>query len=140
MPRTAVAAYWRKYKERYLLLGSRCETCGNIHFPLRKVCPNCRRAGKIKPVRLSGRGKVYSYTVVRAAPEGFEAFVPYVIAVIELDEGVKLTSQVVDCDPKDVYIGMPVEACFRKIREEGKEGVICYGFKFRPADNSWSHS
>ncbi len=137
MPRTAVPAHWRKYKERYLLLGSKCETCGSIHFPLGNVCPNCRRAGKPKPVKLSRKGRVYSYTVIRAAPEGFEAFTPYVIAIIELDEGVKLTSQVVDCEPEDVHIGMQVEACFRKIREEGEDGVICYGFKFKPFDNSW---
>jgi len=137
MPQTAVPAHWRKYKERYLLLGMLCETCGKITFPLGSVCPNCRRAGKVKPVRLSGKGKVYSYTVIRAAPEGFEVFTPYVIAIIELDDGVKLTSQVIDCEPEEVHIGMPVQVCFRKIREEGKEGVICYGFKFRPADNSW---
>jgi len=137
MPKTAVPAHWRRYKERYLLLGMRCETCGNLHFPLGSVCPNCRRSGRIKPIQLSGKGIVYSFTVIRTAPEGFEAFTPYVVAVVELDERVKLTSQVVDGKPEDVYIGMPVEACFRKIREEGKEGVICYGFKFRPKDDSW---
>lgn len=137
MPRTAVPAHWRKYKERYLLLGMKCDTCGNIQFPLGNVCPNCRRAGKTRPTKLSGKGSIFSYTVIRSAPEGFEAFAPYVIAVVELDEGVKLTSQVVDCEPEDVCIGMPVEACFRKIREEGKEGVICYGFKFRPAGETW---
>ncbi|UCD72725.1 MAG: Zn-ribbon domain-containing OB-fold protein [Candidatus Bathyarchaeota archaeon] len=137
MPRTAVSAHWRKYKERYLLLGMKCDTCGNIRFPLGNVCPNCRRAGKIKPIQLSGKGKVYSYTVIRSAPEGFEVFTPYVIAVVELEEGVRITSQVVDCKPEDVQIGMPVEVCFRKIREEGKEGVICYGFKFRPTDDTW---
>ncbi len=137
MPRTAVSAHWRKYKERYRLLGMKCDTCGSIRFPLGNVCPNCRRMGKIKPIQLSGKGKVYSYTVIRSAPEGFEAFTPYTIAVVELEEGVRITSQVVDCKPEDVQIGMPVEACFRKIREEGKEGVICYGFKFRPTDDTW---
>lgn len=137
MPRTAVSAHWRKYKERYRLLGMKCDTCGSIRFPLGNVCPNCRRLGKIKPIQLSGKGKVYSYTVIRSAPEGFEVFTPYAIAVVELEEGVRITSQVVDCKPEDVQIGMPVEACFRKIREEGKEGVICYGFKFRPTDDTW---
>lgn len=137
MPRTAVSAHWRKYKERYRLLGMKCDTCGSIRFPKGNVCPNCRRLGKIKPIQLSGKGKVYSYTVIRSAPEGFEVFTPYAIAVVELEEGVRITSQVVDCKPEDVQIGMPVEACFRKIREEGKEGVICYGFKFRPTDDTW---
>jgi uncharacterized OB-fold protein len=75
---------------------------------------------------------VFSFTVIRVAPEGFETFTPYIVGLIMLDEGVKVTSQIVDCDIEDVYIGMPVESCFRKLRTDGKDGIICYGFKFRP--------
>jgi hypothetical protein len=83
----------------------------------------------------TGTGKVFTYTVIRVAPEGFKAFTPYLIGIIQLDEGPKVTSQIVDCPLDAVYIGMPVETCFRKIREQGQHGIICYGFKFRPVYN-----
>lgn len=130
----AVPFHWRRYQERYRLLGSKCETCGNIYFPLRKICPRCRREGKTVPTEFSGKGTVYTFTVIRSPPEGFEVFAPYIVGIIKLDEGPLLTSQIADCDPEDVYIGMPVEVCFRKLREEGKNGVICYGFKFKPIE------
>lgn len=133
----AVPFHWRRYKERYRLLGTKCENCGNTFFPLRKVCPNCRREGKPVTIEFSGKGKVYSFTVIRAPPDGFEAFAPYIIGVIELSEGPRLTSQIVDCNPDEVQIGMPVEVCFRKLRALGKDGIICYGFKFRPVNELW---
>jgi uncharacterized OB-fold protein len=127
-----VPFHWRRYQERYNLLGSVCETCGRTYFPLKKICPTCRRDGKIIPKTLSGKGRVHSFTVIRIPPEGFEAFTPYVVGLVELIEGPKVTSQIVDCDPDEVYIGMDVESCFRKLRVQGKDGIICYGFKFRP--------
>ena len=53
------------------------------------------------------------------------------MAIVELEEGAKLTTQIVDCNPEDVEIGDEVEMVFRKIREEGDDGVISYGYKFR---------
>jgi len=86
------------------------------------------------PVSFSGKGTVYTFSVIHVPSEGFEAFTPYVIGLIQLNEGPKVTSQIVDCKPEEVYIGMPVESCFRKLRTLGKEGIICYGFKFKPTD------
>lgn len=54
---------------------------------------------------------------------------------MELDEGAKVTAQIVDCKPEDIKIGDEVEMVFRKIREEGEDGVITYGFKFRPKND-----
>ena len=130
-----VAFHWRRYRERYILLGTKCEVCGNIFFPMRSVCPNCRRDGKPVSLAFSGKGTVHSFTVIRIASEGFETFTPYVLGLIQLEEGPKVTSQIVDCDIEEVYIGMSVEACFRKLRDQGKDGIICYGFKFRPLDD-----
>ena len=132
----SVAAHWRRYKERYRLLGTHCETCGNTYFPLRSVCPKCRRDGKTIPLTLSGNGVVYTFSTIHVPSEGFEAYTPYVIGLIQLNEGPKVTSQIVDCKPEEVYIGMPVKNCFRKIRTLGKEGIICYGFKFKPTDDA----
>jgi len=136
MTMLSVPSHWRRYKELYNLQGSRCEKCGGAFFPVRRICPNCRREGKLKPLPFSGKGKVYTYTVIRTPPEGFEEYTPYIVALVQLEEGPKVTSQVVDCTPEDVYIGMPVETCFRRLRVQNKEGIIIYGFKFKPVDGA----
>jgi len=128
----AVAHHWRGFKERYGMVGSRCEHCSKTYFPARVICPSCRRKGKMKGFKFSGKGKVYSYTVVRAPPVGFEIYIPYIMTIVDLEEGSRVVSQLVDCKPEEVQIGMEVESCFRKIREENKSGLILYGFKFRP--------
>jgi uncharacterized OB-fold protein len=82
--------------------------------------------------RLSGKGEVYSYSLVHEAPAAFEMQKPYVVAMIKMDEGVMMTAQLTDCEPSEVNIGMRVKATLRKIGEEGPGGVIHYGYKFVP--------
>jgi len=129
--RESIPLTWRRIPERYRLLGVRCETCGSSFFPQRQICPKCRRKGRIKGVRFSGKGKVYSFTEVTAPPEGFEDQVPYFLAVIELDEGARLTAQIVDASKDKVKIGSRVEQVFRIIQSNDPEGLVHYGFKFR---------
>jgi hypothetical protein len=131
MPSENLAITWRRIPERYRLQGSACETCKTNYFPTRKLCPKCRRKGKIVMKQFSGKGKIYSFTEVTAGPAGFELEVPYVLAIVELAEGPRLTAQVVGVSEKDVGIGAPVEMIFRKIMEDSKEGLIHYGYKFR---------
>jgi hypothetical protein len=83
-------------------------------------------------VRFSGRGEVYSYTTVHSAPEGFDHYLPYMVALVQLEEGPMVTTQLTDVDPEDVEIGMPVEMVTRRMRVQGEEGTIIYGYKFRP--------
>ncbi len=127
---------WRRIPERYRLEGTKCETCGTYYFPSRILCPKCRRKGVLKNVKMKGTGKIYSYTVIHAPASGFEKNVPYVFAIIELDEGPRLSAQIVDVDPADVTIGMRVKHVFRRIQSEDPEGVIHYGFKFTPANKN----
>jgi uncharacterized OB-fold protein len=87
----------------------------------------------MKEMKFSGNGKVHSFTIIRVPPEGFKEYTPYIIAIVQLDEGAKVLSQIVDCDPKDAKIGMRVSSCFRRIRTENETGLVLYGFKFRPA-------
>lgn len=75
---------------------------------------------------------MYTYSVVHQAPLGFTEFEPYVVALIELENGPMVTAQLTDVRPEDVHIGMPVEMVIRKLREYGEEGLIVYGYKFRP--------
>jgi len=126
--------HWRENPSRYNLLATRCGVCSSIYFPPRAICPHCRRKsmGKMEPYRLSGRGKVYSYTVVHDAMPDFSMMKPYIMAMVEMQEGVRLTGQIVDCEPEQVGIGMDVETTFRKLGEEGSSGIIRYGYKFRP--------
>lgn len=77
-----------------------------------------------------GTGEVYSYTTLQQAPEGFENQVPYVLALVKLDEGPMVTAQLTDLDDP-VAIGDRVEMVTRKLTTEGKQGVIVYGYKFR---------
>jgi len=122
---------WRRIPERYNLIGSRCENCGEAFFPARAMCPSCRRRGRVKKLQFSGRGDVYSYTLVTSPPSGFELEAPYPMALIQLEEGARVTAQLVDTDYSKLKIGAPVEMVFRKIQEEGNEGLIFYGFKFK---------
>ena len=81
---------------------------------------------------LSGSGTVYTFSIMYNVPQGFDEQKPYVIAIIQLDEGPMVTAQLTDVNYGDVTIGMRVEMVTRKIREEGTEGQIIYGYKFRP--------
>ncbi|MDH7516818.1 MAG: Zn-ribbon domain-containing OB-fold protein [Candidatus Thermoplasmatota archaeon] len=134
MTDAAVPRFWREIPQRYNLIANQCGVCDKVYFPTRESCPYCRRKsiGKMKNIKLGGKGEVVTYTIIHEAPEQFEGQAPYPIAVIKLDEGVKLTAQIVDCDPKDVKIGMRVQSTFRKIQEDGSVGAIYYGYKFRP--------
>ncbi|MEM0129548.1 MAG: Zn-ribbon domain-containing OB-fold protein [Thermoplasmata archaeon] len=135
----SIARFWRETPRRYNLGGSRCTGCGTVFFPPRSVCPTCtshrQSIGRMEPFQLSGEGEILSYTVVHEGAEGFEMQVPYVLALVRTTEGPVLTGQVVDIEPDRVRIGMPVRATFRKLREEGKAGVIHYGYKFAPRDD-----
>ena len=139
MAEQGVAQVWRRIKSMYMIKGNKCVTCGTHYFPPRPVCPTCRRKGKFEDHTFKGLGKIYSFSVVRQAPEDFKRQIPYVVAQVELDEGTRLTAQIVNVDPEDVEIGMRVRACFRKIKEFGHGGIIVYGYKFEPVMKVTGH-
>lgn len=125
--------FWRKIRYRYDLIGTRCNTCGRSYYPPRKFCPVCRRRSNIEEVQLSGYGTVLSYSVVHDTPVSLKMEKPYVVALIQLDEGPIITSQLA-CEPDEVHDGMRVKAVFRKYGEDGEDGIIYYGTKFVPAE------
>jgi uncharacterized OB-fold protein len=130
--RKSLALVWRRREQRYKMIGTRCAKCDTHFFPPRGFCPNCRRKGEVEPKEMVGTGKVFSYTTVYSPLEGFEELAPYIIAVIQLDEGPRLTAMLCDVEPEEVRVEMPVKAVFRKISEDGKSGIIHYGYKFAP--------
>ncbi len=131
MPRMSVSRTWRYIEERYRLVGSKCEKCGKIFYPPRPVCPDCH-SREMSKIELSRRGKVESYTILYSVPEGYRLQSPLILAFVRLDDGIRIFTQLTDVDPEEVRIGMPVEAVFRRITEDGAVGIIRYGMKFRP--------
>ncbi|MDD1747693.1 MAG: Zn-ribbon domain-containing OB-fold protein [Methanomassiliicoccales archaeon] len=132
----ATARFWRENPSRYNLKAVRCNNCGRVFFPPRGVCSVCHRKsiGKMECLNLKGEGEVFSFTVVHEAPSQFEILKPYMVVMVKMDEGVMLTSQLINSDPKDVKIGMRVKATLRRLGEDGPSGVIYYGYKFRPIE------
>lgn len=129
----SVPRFWRRLKNLYNLIGTRCEKCGEHYYPPRNMCPLCRRNGVIVPFKFKGIGEVLTYTIVHSAAKDFAMHTPYILAIIKLDEGPRLTSQVI-CAHEDIHIGMKVKSAFRKLGEESEKGMIYYGTKFIPVD------
>ena len=122
------ARYHREVPQRYRLEAGKCSGCGEISFPPRIVCPKCR-GKKFETIRLSDEGKLLTYTVVRVASDKFSKETPFPVGIIELNGGVKVTAQIADADPDNLKIGQKVKLVFRRIQEEGKAGILCYGYK-----------
>ena len=122
---------WRTRQQRYSLRAEVCNECGNTIFPPRDMCPYCAEQ-KQSWTNLSGRGEVYSYTTMYNAPTAFEEYTPYTVALVKLAEGPLVTAQLTDVNTEEVSIGMPVEMVTRKLSQDGEEGQILYGYKFRP--------
>jgi uncharacterized OB-fold protein len=126
-----IPQFWRLQQLNYRLIGEVCKECGSKIFPPRDVCPECHQPA-YEPFTFSGRGEIYSYTTIRTPPQGYEEYAPYAVALVKLEEGPLVTAQLTDVSADEVQIGQPVEMVTRKIREFGEDGIIVYGYKFRP--------
>jgi uncharacterized OB-fold protein len=123
--------YWREIPQRYRLEAKKCKKCGMVLFPPRLICPECK-GREFEDTKLAEKGKILTYTIIRVAPHQFVDQAPFAVGIAELDDGVKLTGQIVDCDFEDLKIGQRVKIEFRKIYDEGEAGILCYGYKFVP--------
>ena len=103
---------------RHELVVQRCARCGTPRFPARSICSRClSRDASWTPV--SGRGTVFSFAVMHQAYHpGFAAEVPYAVVVIQLEEGVRMLSNLVGCPVGDVRVGLPVEVVFDDVTPE----------------------
>ena len=102
---------------RHQLVLQKCSSCGTVRFYPRALCPSCM-SSKTDYVRASGRGRVYTFTVTHQnqAP-GFRDELPYVMAYVELDEGPRILTNIIDTPPGEVKIDLPVEVVFEDIDE-----------------------
>ena len=96
----------------------RCEDCGLVRFPPAILCGRCL-SERFEWARLSGRGTVFSWIVVHQSQHpAFNSDVPYNVAIVELDEGIRLHTNIIDCANEDLAIDMPVEVVFEKVDDE----------------------
>jgi len=108
------APYWEAARRNQLVMQI-CDTCTHRPFPPRAHCPTCG-AGTLSWAPVSGRGTVYSFTVAHRPPHPvFAEHCPLVIAIVELDEGPRLITNIVAGDPADVTVGMAVRVFFEPI-------------------------
>ena len=116
--------WWDRINEGELPI-QRCKHCGTLHHPPRPMCWKCQSL-EWDHVVASGRGKVYSYVVVHRPPfPGYEY--PLIVAVVELEEGTRIVSNLAGIDPQDVKIGMSVKVSIENVDDELKLPL------FRPA-------
>ena len=103
--------FWEACRRGKFLVQS-CRSCGEHQFYPRGFCANCWSID-IEWVEASGRGTVWTFTVMyQNRTAGFAEEVPYVLALVELEEGVRMFTNLTQCEPQDVTIGMPVEVTF----------------------------
>ena len=115
---SAAMAPFFEAARRHALVVQRCAGCGARRFPARSICSTClSREATWVPV--SGRGTVFSFAIMhQAVHPGFAAETPYAVVVIQLDEGPRVLSNLVDCPMADVRIGQPVEVVFDDLTPE----------------------
>ena len=125
-PTPLTEPFWDGVREHKLLV-QKCDGCAALRQIPKPWCPDCL-SQDFTWTQLSGNGQVYSYTVMHRAPAtSFQLDLPYVVALVELDEGVRMISNMVGCAPDQVRIGMPVKVVFEDIEDRAAL------FKFTPA-------
>ena len=109
--------FWNAGAEGRLVI-QKCPACGHRQFYPRALCTRCAEPPEWEEA--SGRGTVHTFTVIHQMhAQPFKDELPYVVAMVDLEEGVRMMGNVTGCDPDDVHIGMPVEVYF----EEAEEGT-----------------
>jgi len=112
-----MAPFWEAAR-RHELVVQRCRGCGELSFPARDLCSRClSREADWVPV--SGRGSIFSFVVMHQVYHpGFADQVPYAVVVVQLEEGARILSNLLDCPVQDVRVDMPVEVVFEELTPE----------------------
>jgi len=118
--------FWDGCRKHELLI-QKCRDCGRFQFYPRILCVNCM-SQNLEWVKSAGKGVIHTFSVItQNVTPGFAKEVPYVFAIVELSEGVRLITNIIDCSPAEVYIGMSVSVVFETISPDINLP------KFRPA-------
>ena len=117
LPTLETKPYWEGCRAHELRI-QRCAACGHHQFFPRIYCTKCM-SDRVEWFKASGRAKVLSYTIVnRPVSPAFAADIPYVVALVKLDEGPTMMTNLVGCTPEQLRIGMPVEVIFEDWTED----------------------
>lgn len=131
----SVPTWRRTLDQRYRLVLGECPDCGAYNFPPEGACRECNSTAEFEDYEPDGAGEIVSHTVLEdGPPPEFGSFIDQEdaigVVIVELEEGVRVPGMLADCDPTDHGRGDRVEAVVRRIYEQ--EGIVRYGFKFRP--------
>ena len=129
-PFTSLPVLWREEKGNIRLYAKKCEGCGAIQYPARRICWKCSTKDNFTDTRLSRRGRIITFTKDHLIPS---PDLPVIMVSADMEGGGRFYTQLVDCDPGEVEVGMDVQLTFRKIHEG--EGLNNYFWKFRPVNN-----
>ncbi len=121
--------YWRIRDRYYRLLGNACDECGAEFFPPVYRCRNCG-SDKLSDKEMPKEGKVITYTQLHETLPGFESQAPFFLAVVELSNGARVLTQIVDSPDEAVKTGAKLRAVVRRAQVDGDSGQILYGYKF----------
>jgi uncharacterized OB-fold protein len=122
--------FWAGTLEGKLIL-QRCSACGTVVYYPRFLCTACHST-ELADIEASGLGTIYSFTLTTRGILEYKDAGPYVLAMVELDEGPKMLTNIVECDPADLDIGQPVEVVFH---QTGGDGALP---RFRPRTGTGS--
>lgn len=112
-------ATYHRYLRQGRFVVQHCGSCDSYIYYPRVICPYCGDSSRLSYRESEGRGTVYTFTVChRPGHPYFKDAVPYVVAMVELAEGVRIMSNIVDCDPDEVYIGMPVQVVLEPVNDD----------------------
>jgi len=100
-----------KFISEKKLMAARCRECGSTFLPPRPICTNCR-SKNLMWIQLKTRGKLVAYTIIHVAPQQFQHLAPYAYGIIELENGLRLSSMIKDIEHKKIRIGMDLEVAF----------------------------
>jgi uncharacterized protein len=116
VPGADTKPFWDGCREHTIRI-QRCKACGHLRRPPASVCPRCL-ARETEWVEMSGRGTVYSYVVYHVAYDpSFKEDLPYVVALVTLEEGPRILTNIVECDPAAVHCDMAVEAIWKDVTD-----------------------
>jgi uncharacterized OB-fold protein len=124
-------AYWRTKRTYYDMKGSICRSCGAAFYPPVKVCPKCG-SRELDSAPMPQGGRIIGFTTTNEVGASFRRYRPLTFGLVELDNGVVVLGQLVDFTGDELKVGARVRAVIRRLREDGTDGIIYYGFKFAP--------
>ncbi len=93
------------------LMAGKCQKCGKLHLPPRPLCDNCYGT-QFEWVPVSGKGKLLTYTIIHVAPQNFQNLAPYVIGIVELDDGLRIPGMIQSVSQEQLEIGMTLNLDF----------------------------